>query len=415
MNDSVSTVDGAQRAFSVCMKLVLLALVLVVCSCAEHEYPAMTDAPCSYGEWQRELATSGNWVDVVLIVPTDLRASVSAQVGSLIEALATSSFDGDGQPDVRRNENVRVGIVTPEQAIEHLRAPEEHPVPFVTFRYAPHGLGDSTEAFLESVSCLLLNDAQSCGAGLDLDRAVTMDRAELFVFSARDACVDSGTSATCDRTLNGLFAALERVAYLDLRLAVIAGREPEPCVLAGTDLTAQPTPELFRLAPTTRQHSLCEVDQRLAASTLNCSIIDSVPVDLVREGARRRPDGTFECTVLEMLPASGPVTRCEQLAEYGREPLPHAIREGREVCVVEQRAEVEATAGAPGWFAPSQRVIRHEWSGPPDERPECFEQRSIEAFEPAFTGTEPIDGSWIFLRCYDVFDNELPSCARMSD
>lgn len=59
----------------------------------------------------------------------------------------------------------------------------------------------------------------------------------------------------------------------------------------------------------------------------------SPPVDRVLF----RDDGLVECTLQETLPDSGPITRCDQLTDFGR-IFDHVDADGRDVCAIQQLA-----------------------------------------------------------------------------
>jgi len=56
----------------------------------------------------------------------------------------------------------------------------------------------------------------------------------------------------------------------------------------------------------------------------------------------KQRDGTVNCVLEETLPKDGPITRCEQLADFGREPKPLDVEkaDGSDVCRI-QHARLE--------------------------------------------------------------------------
>jgi hypothetical protein len=114
------------------------------------------------------------------------------------------------------------------------------------------------------------------------------------------------------------------------------------------------------------------------------------------------PDGSVPCALFETLPAEGPITRCAQLADFGRGAAVMG-EDGRESCPLNQVvAEGETVPSGYGFFYAAE---------PLDEDPDRAPQRSdflppcyglIGTSQPHFEFTPEtalIAGSTLRLRC----------------
>jgi hypothetical protein len=166
--------------------------------------------------------------------------------------------------------------------------------------------------------------------------------------------------------------------------------------------------------------SVCAADLRPALGAIEycCQHCSSEYVPFSSgERLTRHDDGTYACQLHEVLPAEGPVTRCEQLSAYGRESVPIAIEDGRQVCSLVQRREAEASEHY-GWYVPTQRAWYSPWPSDPEvDRPFCAELREVSPHWPALTpSTYYVPGSTIRYRCFAENDGPLlPSCSSFGD
>lgn len=91
--------------------------------------------------------------------------------------------------------------------------------------------------------------------------------------------------------------------------------------------------------------SICEADYADAIHAVAREIGDALGYACLPRPMHAGADGLVDCRVLEVLPADGPITRCEQIADRGR--VPFGSEDGREVCLVQQVTGPEAGAG---WY-----------------------------------------------------------------
>jgi len=435
---------------------------LLVASCAD-ELAATTDGPCAHGERSFELYSSPtSYVDALIVVDRALGDRIEPRIASLIEALATSNVDDDPDRDVFRNHELRIAILTAAEANGVLRSPEQ-PVPFARYQYAPHGYGHDVADFVERVLCRRTRDAAAC-ASSPLERIeseliegeqpfASAGHTELYVISDRDACAAGELPGTSDRDCDadlhqllatvrddadrGHYSRLSIIAGVPLALGSLAGTQhimdgngspahilddpqfrdaaSDSDVCAGaTDVSARPAPELLRLGATGRVLSVCAPSYREITAMNDCPVADRLP-QLVDE-FERRDDGTYACELRETLPASGLITRCQQLADFGRYAAALAVDGNREICVVQQVTEAEAEAGEVfGWYVPTSSDYGYTWRGG-DAKPWCvdLDSRATTAHQPAFTAnTEQIAGSQLHMTCTLKHGPELASCESL--
>jgi hypothetical protein len=429
-----------------------LIAMLCLASCG-GEPLTTTDEPCGHGERSLELPIAfSQQLDALIVVDPALGDRIQPRLASLLEALATSNVDDHPDRDLFRIHELRVAIITAEQATHFYRAPERPPA-FARYRYAPHGYGDDVASFVRRALCMQTSDAAACAsAPIDGELPFANRYAAVYVISDRDACTAqelAGPSERgCDARLNELLATVRDEPTLDpyWELSLVAGVPLALGSLAGTqeildehespahmledpslrdadansdicagdaDISARPTPELLRLADTGRVLSVCAASYREVTAMFDCfGCYATIPGHFI--DAALRADGTYACELRETLPSFGLITRCEQLAAFGREATPIAIDEGREVCVVQQFTEAEAAAGSVfGWYMPTHDDPRYVWRGNPDAKPWCLDSfsRGTTAFDPALTlSTETIAGSQLHIRCSLAHGGALQSC-----
>jgi hypothetical protein len=431
---------------------VIVASLLIV-SCTD-EALTTTDDRCGYGERHLEYVPAiTQQLDVLIVVDPALAVRIQARIASLLEALATSNIDDYPERDLYANHLLRVAVVSPAEAARFYRAPDR-PVPFVRHRYAPYGYSEDVASFVARALCLQSADAVACAsAPEDAERPFAHSFAIAYVISDRDACPadepTNGSGPACDAALTELLTTLNDLpdparswevtlvagvpaalgtlsaanevldgqAALDRLLADpsfrAAGADGDVCAGTAGGIAARPTPELVRLANTRRILSVCAATYREATAMQGpCVVADGLP--LLLEGIEQAQDGTYVCELRELLPADGAITRCEQLAAFGRDAMPIAIEDGREVCVVQQVTEARAE-DAFGWYVPSRSETRTLWHGAPEAGPQCSDAvfRSTTALAVTATAsTEWIAGSRLQLTCALRQGSKLASCQQ---
>lgn len=120
-----------------------------------------------------------------------------------------------------------------------------------------------------------------------------------------------------------------------------------------------------------------------------CPIGPSRPV-CVPSSAELDDDGLARCRVTEMLPDSA--LRCSDFADSGREPIPVAIVDGRDVCAVYQSLSLNGEEpDEPGFYYVE---------GPSPTNPGLYTRYEVPALL-AFTGNAlPVEGSEIDYECF---------------
>jgi len=138
--------------------------------------------------------------------------------------------------------------------------------------------------------------------------------------------------------------------------------------------------------------SICQPDALRIVGAITEKLVGTFAGVCLEREVPRDDDGRVSCDVLEILPAAGPITRCEALATMGRDPV--SVRtepDGREVCRVRQLACTGAiTCRELGWFYDDALATM---AGPcPGAQPQVV-------FPP---GAHPTPGSTIEVTCTDV-------------
>jgi len=116
-----------------------LVLILGLLGCAENDPLTTTEMPCGYGERVYEYALPGDRRDVIIVVDSELRPTIEPQLRHLIAGLATGVVDDDQTHRLSHGSELRLAMLTPSQATAAMDAHASERIPFVRYRYAPHG------------------------------------------------------------------------------------------------------------------------------------------------------------------------------------------------------------------------------------------------------------------------------------
>lgn len=236
--------------------------------------------------------TDMSLVDIALVLEPAEREQARPWVRQLLRELLTGDADGDGTVDHHASSQVRVTVLTQAQ-LSAFTVPAENP-DFVVSRCVRDGSCQPPEPSA-TYQWLPYGFAPSIEAYLN-----TVD------------CLLTADATNCDVEDNGMpWPAFETWV--------------SPVTLA--DLEATIT-------------TLCVALQ-------TCALQIDVAADLALNDVAFDDAGLASCAITETLPASGPITRCDQLTDAGRTLL-RVDAAGREVCAISQVATNPDGSPAPG-------------------------------------------------------------------
>lgn len=432
------------------MALCAAGHALVAC---ESPVPVTTDLCGGHGEFASEIGIgSRGGYDLVFVIEAGLAERVSSWVEAVVRQLVTGDADSDRRQDHHAEPFLRVAVLLPDEVPALLAFQQCSAQPGVAcsstelahaaYRYRPYGYGDDPDAFLESVRCRLANvgRASACPPAPEPEsvresRPFAQTWADVVVVTDRDLCA-AGDATCAEDPLRALLAGqrairvnwvagvpadllndegqrrleIDRSDYLmqlasDPRLADDAA----PLDCAGGE--AEPARRLLQALSSDEDDgsllSLCALDARalIDRTYFTCGgFADASPLFYGIDDVRFAADGRARCDLLEILPADGPITRCEQLLDFGRSTVDDVAQdEGRETCRLEQ---LVIDGGAPpsgyGFFytpgpteSPAGRMPARS-----DFLPPCFGVIDGPAARFELTAeTEAITDSTLLLRC----------------
>ncbi|MDW8363299.1 MAG: hypothetical protein RMK74_12935 [Myxococcales bacterium] len=147
--------------------------------------------------------------------------------------------------------------------------------------------------------------------------------------------------------------------------------------------------ELMRRGAGAVVQSICQSDYGPALDRLVDRIADALGGACLPRPLHPDATGRVPCEVVEWLPATGPITRCEQLP--GREAAGMDPDTGRARCRIVQRVMRDGRPPqAPGWYYDTESVERAEQCGPSgrriafteDARPPAGSEVRLECLQP---------------------------------
>jgi hypothetical protein len=395
-----------------------LVLILGLVGCAETDPLTTTEVPCGYGERVYEYVLPAVRRDVIIVVDSALRRTIEPQLRQLIAGLATGVVDDDPTHRLSHGSELRLAMLTPSQTTAAIGAQASEHIPFLRYRYAPHGYSDDLDAFLERTRCLTSPFVPGCSDIAEYGDT-PFEFAELFVVSSHDICrageVSTGSAVSCDEELTRMVFAWQRsdranswlpsliVGVPDGIVNLEARSEPggliqhvlsdprmhavrEANICGPHAITAQATPALIEALAIEDGGfaSVCATDYRGVLATRSCtsfsSHFDLFGLDTAK--LLQRADGTYACTLYETLPATGPITTCSQLEAFGRRPFGWAQAGEREVCEVDQVLPIDQATDY-GWFMPQTLSSELAWDDV-DPAPDCIDYRVARPGLPAF-------------------------------
>jgi len=341
------------------------ALPLLFMACAEEPLTTI-DARCGYGETTFEIATYLADRDVLVVIDREQARMAEPRLRGLVAALLTGALDGDPARVLRHDESLRLAIASPPEVADSVRTGTQ--LPFLRYHWAPYGYADDAERFLDRVPCLYGPAPTACA---DAAEGRPLDVSLADVILIRDERSDPG--------------AIELIAATahDAHLATVAADAPDY------------RPALLQLEDCSRTYPYGS---------------ESAPLDTA--DFQIEDDGRLSCRLFETLPASGPITRCAQLADYGRRFEAIAADGAHEVCEVEQVRHEDAETHH-GWLIPTEHQFRSSW---PEGEPMlgCAEYHAMFEGVPAFTWiSAPIPGARMLMRCALAASAERPSCEEL--
>lgn len=328
----------------------LMVILVAATACAQDV--ATTAEP---GRVQREFSYEapffGDFIDLVLVVEEHERAAAIDPVVALVRRSITGDSDGDGIANHYALPILRVAVLTAAQ-LAALEGCDAQPCPdqpkVAAYRYYPYGFAPaSVEPFLDHVRCLLSGDTEDCDD--DGEAYGVLDRFDALRFGEQFRYTFADVLMLADETV-----------YYDRFLGCIA--HVRPWGIFGWDLDA----------------------------------------------IARLDDGRADCELLETLPSSGPITRCDQLEAFGRTFHVRGA-DGHEVCLMQQVA-LDGTGEPPegyGYYcdADGDTALRMGLPPQPTPTPDFAYCNPRYDGEPTFAltaNTPPIPGASYKLTC--LFD-----------
>lgn len=267
----------------------VLVCALVLAACAE-DVPITTEPDREYIEFVHTTALSQDLVtDLVVVLEPTERAAALPIVRERVRQLATGDADGDGVADHYAEPVLRVTALTPEDLRARARQDPEYPqywlptcwlsppcftdTPSARYRFEPYGFAPPVDHLLTDVDCLLSDDARACERLDEPDAQPwrTLDDGILIAVTLQDLAEMS---------------PLDFSAFIRGETVVDFGPW-SPGAFGGFD--------------------------RVALGD----------------------DGLSLCEVRETLPSLGPITTCDQLANFGRS-FDRIDDAGHEVCLIQQ-------------------------------------------------------------------------------